>query len=354
MARIVDTVSTEVNVALVTRDRDLGMTIPYPGLSGRWTRRSQAMVFYLDIASARQWLRLLRDLRTTPFDVLYVNSLWSPLFTVLPIVAVYLSQLRVRRVVVAPRGELSPGALSLKARKKRLFLRCWGPLLRRTAVTWHACAEREAAEIRTVFPWADVQVSPVQVALPAAPLAPETPGDIPALVFIGRVAAMKNVKLILEALCRVSGQARFDIYGPLEDPAYWAACTRLIGAAGSNVTVRYRGELEPAKVCGTFAGYDAFVFPTLGENFGHVIAESLAASCPVICSDATPWSAVLRSGGGVALRELTVECLAVELDRILRRSPEERLRAKVAAGQAYRAWRRSDEDANILDRLAQR
>jgi glycosyltransferase involved in cell wall biosynthesis len=42
-----------------------------------------------------------------------------------------------------------------------------------------------------------------------------------------------------------------------------------------------------------FSRYDAFVLPTLGENVGHVIAESLSASCPVICSDETPWTDLL-------------------------------------------------------------
>src|SRR5690606_22656373 len=32
-----------------------------------------------------------------------------------------------------------------------------------------------------------------------------------------------------------------------------------------------------------------FLFPTLGENFGHVILEALTAGCPVLISDRTPW-----------------------------------------------------------------
>jgi glycosyltransferase involved in cell wall biosynthesis len=31
------------------------------------------------------------------------------------------------------------------------------------------------------------------------------------------------------------------------------------------------------------------VLPTLGENFGHAIFESLAAGRPVLISDQTPW-----------------------------------------------------------------
>lgn len=35
--------------------------------------------------------------------------------------------------------------------------------------------------------------------------------------------------------------------------------------------------------------YDLFVFPTLGENFGHVVIESLSAGTPVFMSNTTPW-----------------------------------------------------------------
>ena len=35
--------------------------------------------------------------------------------------------------------------------------------------------------------------------------------------------------------------------------------------------------------------HDIFFFPTLGENFGHVILEALCAGCPILISDQTPW-----------------------------------------------------------------
>ena len=41
-----------------------------------------------------------------------------------------------------------------------------------------------------------------------------------------------------------------------------------------------------------------FFFPTLGENFGHVIHESLAAGTPVLISDQTPWVGLSEKGAG--------------------------------------------------------
>ena len=41
-----------------------------------------------------------------------------------------------------------------------------------------------------------------------------------------------------------------------------------------------------------------FFFPTRGENFGHIIVESLAAGCPVLLSDRTPWTDFDKKGAG--------------------------------------------------------
>jgi glycosyltransferase involved in cell wall biosynthesis len=352
VAHIVDTISEHIDLALITRDRDLGSPDPYPGLSGRWVSRGHARVFYQNIGDAAQWWRLWRELRATTFDVLYVNSLWAPAYTVIPIFAARLGMIRARRVLVAPRGELSPGAMSLKARKKRLFLKWWRPFLKRMDVVWHASTDREALDISAVFPWARVEINQDQVSLPEAPIRATAANKGPArLVFIGRVSVKKNLELTLSALRSLLGQVEFDIYGPVEDTGYWTRCQSLISRLPTNVNVRYRGELAPADVCRTFARYDAFVFPTLGENFGHVLAESLSASCPVICSDQTPWTPVLEGGGGAVLRELTAGCLGRELERIAGMTPTERLRARQVAGAAYQAWRRSADNSNVLEQI---
>lgn len=349
VAHIADTVSDQIDITLVTRDRDLGAGEPYAGLSGRWIPRNRTRIFYLNIHAPLQWLRLWRDLRAVRFDLLYVNSFWSPLFTVLPILAMRLHLLRSRGLLIAPRGEFSPGALSLKATKKRIFVRVWGRLLDSTTVKWHASTAREAAEIRSVYPWADVEVSLNQVALPYEPFVPTVGASTARLTFIGRVSAMKNLDLAIEALPYVDAPVEFDIYGPMEDRAYWARCQSLIDRLPDRIQARYRGELAPDRVRSTFACYDAFVFPTLGENFGHVIAESLSASCPVICSNKTLWNDVLTAGGGTVLYDGTAAELAAELGRIAAMTPAQRLRARELAGAAYRDWRVGATNPNILD-----
>lgn len=351
MAGIVDTLSDQTSLLLIARDRDLGSSKPYSGLSGRWVTRGRSRIFYLDARNPKQWLRLRRELRTTPFDLLYVNSLWDPSFTMIPIFSVMFGLIRARTILIAPSGQLSPAALSLKDRKKRFVLKWWAPLLRSLNVIWHASSDKEAAQIRAVLPWARIEVSENQVLLPFEPLPATALNEGPTrLVFIGRISPMKNVALILEALRGVSRPVVFDIYGPREDVKYWSRCQALVRLVPDNIRVTYRGELASAEVRRAFYDYDAFVFPTRGENFGHVIAESLSASCPVLCSGETPWTQVLEGGGGAIVRSPTITGLRDELERVAAMSPDQRLRARQAAGDAYRVWRKAAVGPNILER----
>ncbi|WBB52103.1 glycosyltransferase [Verrucosispora sp. WMMD573] len=334
----------------MTRDRDLGSAEPYPGLSGRIVRRRNAQVCYVDSRRLRHWWLLVKTLTRRRFDLLYVNSFWAP-SSLLSVLGVRTGLIRARRILVAPRGELAASALDCKSTKKSLFLPLWRPFLRRRDVLWHATCEAEAEAVRRIFREAHVHVSRTKVALPPEPL-PPTLNDGPLrLVFISRIHPIKGLDIALAALEQVTGRIVLDIYGPIEDRAYWAVCQDLIRRLPRSVTVSYRGVLAPDQVRTALAGYDAFVFPTKGENFGHIIAESLSASCPVICADRTPWTPVIQAGGGELLNDLDVQTLARHLDVLATATPEQWLHKRRAAGDAYRGWRAGDTGANLLDQI---
>lgn len=351
MIGILDTAPTNVDILLVTRDRDLGQHTPYPGLSGHWINRSGVTVFYLNTRSARQWWLLLGSLRRDRFDLLYVNSVWEPVLSIIPVLAMVTRLVDITGLLVAPRGELSPGALKIRGVKKRIFLLLWRPLLKRLRPIWHASAESEALDIRATFSWAEIRVSLDQPVLPAVRPEPPVPHDGPInFVFISRISPMKNLLIAIEALAAVAGNANFDIYGPIEDVRYWRECQTAMGNLPANIIARYRGTLHPTEVVSTFAKYDAFIFPTRGESFGHVIAESLNAFCPVICSGQTYWTTIVRNDGGDILASLEPRELASVLDKWAAATPLERAAAGRAAGGAFDTWlAERGTGPNVLD-----
>ncbi len=62
--------------------------------------------------------------------------------------------------------------------------------------------------------------------------------------------------------------------------------------------INYKGDIIPEQVQQVFSDYDAFIFLTKGENFGHAIYESLSAGRPVITSYFTPWNELEEKKAG--------------------------------------------------------
>src|SRR6185295_19698195 len=52
------------------------------------------------------------------------------------------------------------------------------------------------------------------------------------------------------------------------------------------------------RVAEVFRAHELFLFPTRGENFGHVVLEAMVSGCPVLVSDRTPWRGLARYGAG--------------------------------------------------------
>jgi len=295
----------DYDLRIVTRDHDLGDATPYPGrTAGRWYPQDGAQVWYL---TRPHWTpgAIRRAVAAARPDLLYFQSFLDPVATIVPLFLRRFGLLPgAAPVVIAPRGELSPGALSLKARKKALFLVLarWLGLYRN--VSWHATSAAEAAHIRS---WAGdgarVSIAPNLPPrdLPAlAPRPPKQKGEVH-LVFLSRISPMKNLLGAVQLLAMVKARVTLDVYGVLEDQHYWHECERMIATLPAHVTVSCRGAVLPGHVPAILSRYDAFLLPTLGENFGHAILESLLAGCPVIISDRTPWRDLAANRAGADL-----------------------------------------------------
>ena len=118
------------------------------------------------------------------------------------------------------------------------------------------------------------------------------------LVFLSRISPKKNLDYALQVLSKIKCEVEFYIYGPLEDARYWQSCQALIRELPATMKVAYRGSVKHKNVAEKIACYDLFFFPTHGENYGHVIAESLSVGTPVLLSDQTPWRDLSDDGLG--------------------------------------------------------
>jgi len=296
----------EFDIRIVTSDRDMFDTQPFKNVKlNTWNTVGKARVFYASdrILTLQGLSKLLRD---TPHDVLYLNSFFAFSFTVLPLLVRHLRLAPMRPCVIAPRGEFSAGALELKALKKRLYIFVVKVIRFYGGVHWQASSEFEASDILR-------EVGGSTNSICIAPNLPSNrhndtlvqqarvPGPL-RIIFLSRISPMKNLDFLLQVLAKVTHEVELVIYGPTEDEGYWSICNLLIEQLPENVDVRYLGEVKPNLVNDVFAANDLFVFPTRGENFGHVILESLIAGTPVLVSDQTPWK--MDDDSGITTLEL--------------------------------------------------
>ena len=313
----------EIDFWIVTLDRDLGEKLPFPGIVvNRWIQVGHANVMYLR-PGLRGYLSMFALLRSVDRNtVLYLNSFFNRRFSMMAVFMRRLNLCRVRSLVLAPRGEFSPGAIQFKRRRKLSYIKISHLLRLYDGITWHASSDFEAADIQRQFPLAShISVAGIlsdkieiargrrkSVLVTALDLGdvsfpkqqnrqPKRRGQLRA-VFVSRLTRKKNLAGALRMLEGVSGDVFFDIYGPAEDAKYWEKCQRLIAALPPNIRVRYWGEIEHERIAQVFGEYDLFLFPTLGENFGHVISEALVSGCPVLISDQTPWRNLEEAGVG--------------------------------------------------------
>jgi glycosyltransferase involved in cell wall biosynthesis len=323
IANLVEALGDEFDFRIVTSDRDATDSEPYPGLlsPGQWARVGKADVLYLP--PDRKGLRAIAGiLRATQHDTLYLNSFFDPVFTVMPLLARRLGLFPKRRCVVAPRGEFSPGALRLKAPKKRAYLTASRTLGLYGNVIWQASSSQEAEDIRRVMGAAAMDIR-VVVNLPASadpetiPVhRPRVEGEPLRVVFLSRISPMKNLEFAIEVLQQVQRPVTFDIYGPVREAGYWEHCRKLLTKLPRHVTASYRGGVEHDKVSSVLSGCDLFFLPTRGENYGHVIYEALAVGTPVLIADTTPWRGLADFGAGWDLSLAEPEAFSERIDRM--------------------------------------
>lgn len=331
--RLISALGDEFDFWIVTRDRDIGDRKPFEDIQqNQWLKVGKANVYYAQSFRLPGLVpRLVRDLDP---DVLYFNSFFDPLASIFPLIVLRWQNLRRNRssrpaILLAPHGEFSNGALALKSWKKHLFLNLAGITGIHRDVTIHVTALHELDDTRRALPhnrtaYAQTLSAPPMLEEDALRGSNRDNKQV-SVVFLSRLSPMKNLLFALEVMALCKSSVLFDIYGPCEDRDYWRSCEAAIGRLPSNIEVRVLGTVFPNATIEVIAKYDLFFLPTLGENYGHVIAEALAAGTSLLISDRTPWRNLAMQGLGWDLPlEEGPQAFAVCIEKVAQRTYDER------------------------------
>jgi glycosyltransferase involved in cell wall biosynthesis len=289
----VDQVGDKFEIFIICRDRDLNASAPYPNIKiDQWNKMGKAKVFYASrrMISLTGMIKLLKETR---YDVLYLNSFFSFSFTILPLIIRYFGIIKLKPCAIAPRGEFSKNALVLKKSKKFFYLKAVKLFGLYNNLYWQASSHFELLDIRRVLHRVPkkVKIASDLISVPRLNFKKNSnvkPGNFK-IIFLSRISPIKNLDYLIETLIKVKKPLEFSIFGPKLDLKYWNKCNKLIKKLPSHIKVNINEEVCPSKIQDVFSQHDLFTFPTKGENFGHVILESLGAGTPVLLSDKTLW-----------------------------------------------------------------
>ena len=361
----VENMHEEIEFWIVTRDRDLGDGKPYDDVkTGRWQSLGNCMVCYL---SPKEFTvkKLTEIISNTQHDVVYLTSFFDPL-TIKVLLSRRLRKIPIKPVIVEPNGEFGWASLKQKFLKKITYIQAAKLFGLYKNVTWRATSEHEQNDI---IRFMKIRSDSIHIAtyLPEkAVQCLNVPKEGVArydnekyelrLIYLSRISPEKNLDYALKLLSKVNSNVVFDIYGPNEDDIYWNECRELIKQLPVNVKANYYGALEHKEVHRVFKRYDMFLFPTGGEAYGIVIAESLIAGTPVLTSDNTPWRNLQSDGLGWDFPLDEMDSFVAVIERHAKTTSGERkkIREKIKTFAAKRLYDPAVLETNrrlFLDRI---
>lgn len=300
-ANMIAHLRSEFDFFIVTSNRDYLSQDVYSDIPfDRWTSAPDGTPCYYHSGGSLSNALLESIFQKVKPDFVYLNSMFSRHYTLEPLR--YSSKEGIA-TILAPRGMLAPGALSIKPWKKKIFLiwSKWSGLFDK--VTFQASSETESDQILKHFPKAPIRIAsnlPRKNEKIQSRYRSEGPLRI---VNVARIAPEKNLLFALEVLQKLKLPVQFDVYGPVYDNEYWEKCQVLIGQMPVHVKVNHKGVAEEDQLFRILKGYDLLFLPTLGENFGHIILEAMSAGLPVLISDNTPWQGLesVKAGWDISL-----------------------------------------------------
>ena len=149
VSNLIKALNSKFDFSVITRDTDYCESTPYGNVeSDTWIVGNDGLRSYYFSSDKLNVLSLLKVLRNERFDYLYINSIYSKYFTIVPLL--FLKSAKYN-IIVAPRGMLSEGAKNVKSFKKRMFFKI-GKLIRLfNGVVFQASTEEERKQIQFIF-----------------------------------------------------------------------------------------------------------------------------------------------------------------------------------------------------------
>lgn len=231
----------------------------------------------------QEFMRLLAQIKP---DIFHSHTCWLPLSSL----TAQWAKSAGYKVLYTPHGMLEPWIINRHRWKKLPALWLYQRRGLEVSDVIHATSEMEREHLLQLGWNPRVEVVANCVQLDQIPLK-QSWQKRRTLLFFSRIHPKKGIPLLLDAVAQLREELRghtLRIVGPGE-PAYLTELQAMAEAKGIAQIVRFVPPVYGDQKWQLYHEADVMVLPTYSENFGLVIAESLACGTPVITTEGTPW-----------------------------------------------------------------
>jgi glycosyltransferase involved in cell wall biosynthesis len=281
-------------------------------------------------------------------DVVHIQAI----FNYTTIIALVISCILGKPIVLSPRGCLGDWAMSHRKVTKALWIRLFiAPVAKR--IVFHATSIQEQDEVRAMFgdvitvvipngitqdEFDDIQMISKRAfaesfCFTTERFTNETVEVSSIIVSMARLHPKKGLDILISAFAeylRGDPQAILAIAGP--DDGDRSRLEDLAVSMGVSSRVFFVGMLYGSKRLEFLANADVFVLPSHNENFGNVYLESLLAGTPIVASKNTPWGLVEEHNCG-RWSDISVEAVCKSIQEVMELDPLVSVRCKGVAAK---------------------
>ncbi len=261
-------------------------------------------------------------------DIVNLQTFWG---YATPILSQYCKKHQIP-YYVSLRGQLMDYAMQrtswIKRVKKQIFLHLVGYRYLKGAATLHCTSALEVAQLKNYSLNALTFQVPNGVDASAYETLPargqlrtryKIPADALIMVMIGRLAAVKNPHIAVEALIAAQtlpvsvhlimvGPDEHNLRQTLQEQALQAGCSDKL---------HFTGLLQKNALLEVMTDSDLFIMPSELENFGMSAVESMAAGLPILVSKGVPVGQWAEEAGAGRMIPCTVEDFQRETSQLL-------------------------------------
>lgn len=331
---LTDLLGDDYHFTIMCSDRDHGDLKPYDNINEGINHVGKADVIY--VPDSKFSFSLIKS-EANKNNLIYVCGPYNNY----AIKALILNRLSLINCpfVLAPMGSFSKGALNIKSTKKRVFFTIVKLLNLFKNVSFSVTSKVEEKELRDALGLANkcyIARDPERAIDESISHNEFKKSGRLRVVFLSRISEKKNLYGAIEILSKVKGDIDFTVYGNIEDKDYYDKCIKRLEILPGNVRFEYKGIADSEDVPRILSEYDVFLFPTFGENFGHVISEALSAGTIPVISDTTPWLDLDEKNAGFVISLADISAFAKTIDMLYQMSSDKLLVISNNAKDYYR------------------